>query len=233
MKRKNTILTIAILICVLACLFVFCVRAFNLNIIKHHEVQIGDFTINYWGDFKNVRSISIYENGVRRGSFDISIDKNVIEAANEVPPYLDDLNGDGHDDILIPHSIGENFTFRYAAFIWNNDIKMFEASVLLRDAMDIKHTDNETLTTYLKLHKAIYPEQLNIPEVYEEYRIFTEYKIYQGDLCISHEYTLIYYSETDAYCYVKTDYDVTTGEIISNIEDWLSPREASEIIPKF
>ena len=103
------------------------------------------------GDFKNVRSISIYENGVRRGSFDISIDKNVIEAANEAPPYLDDLNGDGHDDILIPHSIGENFTFRYAAFIWNNDIKMFEASALLRDAMDIKHTDNETVTTYLKL----------------------------------------------------------------------------------
>ena len=70
---------------------------------------------------------------------------------------------------------------------------------------------------------------MNVPEVYESHKINTEYKIIDEKISLVRNYTLIYYSDTDAYCFVKTDYDIKSGEIISSVEDWMSEKEASQI----
>ena len=48
--------------------------------------------------------MKIYDGTIRRATANIYIDPILFEEINLFLPYSDDLNGDGHPDILIPHS---------------------------------------------------------------------------------------------------------------------------------
>ena len=104
MKKKNLILIVAIAVCFIACLLLLLVNVFDLNIIKHHDIQIGDLNVKYYGNFKTVKTVKIYDGSIRRGTFELSVDNEIIENSNEYPPYLEDINMDGHEDVMIPHS---------------------------------------------------------------------------------------------------------------------------------
>ena len=228
MKRKNALLLLAIIICLIACVFVLVIKTFEINVFKIHEYQLSEFSVKYYGGFDGIRVIKIYDNAIRRGTFEVTVKDEFIDKTNEYPPYLEDLNKDGHDDILIPHSKDSNLAVRYSAFLWNNESKMFEESEKLSDIANISY-EGDSLYSNMTIKKVLYPEDKNVPEVYETYRINTEYTVYENDIRCLREYTLIYYSETDIYCYVKNDYNVETGELISSIDDWLNPKQAAEI----
>ncbi len=229
MKNKNSFLIVAIAIALIACVMLLLVNVFELNLIKHHDIQLGELSVKYYGDFNKVKIIKIYDGSIRKGTFDLSVDKNILLNSNEYSPYFDDINEDGHEDILIPHSKDAADTPRYAVYLWNNQIKMFENVPFMVDIANLSKGDESNYFSLVSLHKTIFEEQKNIPEVYEYHKINTEYQIVNEKICLVKNYTLIYYSETDAYCYVKTDYDPENGEIISCIEDWIDEKEASEI----
>ncbi len=229
MKKKNVILIAAIIICLAICILLLLVNVLGLNIIKHEDIQLPLVSVKYYGNFNSAKIVKIYDGAIRRGTFELEVDKNVLDNYNENLPYLDDLNNDGHDDILIPHSFDAQTSIRYAVYIWNNEIKMFEESKALSDVANIEFDDNDVLTSFLSLHNVIYEAQSNVPEVYENHRICKEYKLLDGTFRLIRENNLIYYSETDAYCYVTTNFDAENGEIISSVEDWLNEEEASQI----
>ena len=229
MKKKNLILIVAIAICFIACILLILVNVLGINIIKHYDTQIGAFDIKYYGNFNTVKAVKIYEGAIRRGTFDLFVDKEIIENSNEFPPYLEDINADGHEDIVIPHSKDSTDTQRYAIYLWNNNTAMFEECTAMQDVSNLTKGDNNNYFSSMTVHKVIYEEQINIPEIYEEHKINTEYTLIDGKLYLSKNNTLIYYSETDIYCYVTTDYDPTSGEIIYSLEDWMSEKEVSKI----
>ncbi len=229
MKRKNIVLYIAIALCLIACLLVFIVKKFELNIIKYDSIQVGELSVKYYGDFDGVGKVKIYNGSIRRGTFELRVDKDILDNLNETSPYLDDINGDGHEDILIPHSKDSNLDVRYAAFLWNNDIEMFEASEALKDIANISIDDEGVLSSDMTLHHVTFPAEKNIPEEYEKHYVSAEYKLIEGNFKPLREYTLIYYSENDIYCYVKKDYNTESGELISFEEDWMSSKEAEQI----
>ena len=229
MKRKNTILFIAIIVVILACLFVLSVNTLDLNIIKHHDTQLRNLSIKYYGDFDSINVVKVYNGAIRRGTFDLSVSEDVIDSINKNPPYLYDLDRDGIEDLLIPHSSDKNGDIRYAVFFWKNDVSMYEASELLRDLANVKIDDDHSITSSVSLHTVIHPEENNLPEIYEEKTVITEFKLCEDSFKLLREYTLIYYSENDIYCYIMNDYDTKTGELVSAIEDWLTPEEASKI----
>ena len=229
MKKKNLILTVAIAVCFIACILLLLVNVFDLNIIKHHDIQIGDLIVKYYGNFKTVKTVKIYDGSIRRGTFELSVDNEIIENSNEYPPYLEDINMDGHEDVMIPHSKDASGTPRYAVYLWNNDIAMFEECSSMLDIANLTKGDDNSFFSSMTIHKVIYEAQINIPEIYEEHKINTEYKLIDGKLNLIRNYTLVYYSSTDAYCYITTDYDATTGEIISSLDDWMSEEEASQV----
>ena len=231
MKKKNIVLYIAIALCALACIFVLLIKVFDLDLIKHNSVQVGEFNVKYYGDFDSVHSIKIYDDLVRRGSFDLEADKAVITKLNENSPYLDDLNGDGHEDMVIPHSKDYNGNLRYAVFLWNNDTKMFEASEALCDIANVS-IDDGIISSSMTLYKTVWEGGINLPEEYEKSYVSAEYQIANGKVMPLREYTLIYYSENDIYCHVKNDYNTENGEIAQFEEDWMTPEEAEKIIPK-
>ena len=226
MKRKNIVLFIAIAICLVLCLFVFLVKVAEVNIIKHDDINLGELSVEYYGGFDVVRVVKIYDGSIRKGTFELLVDKDLLAKSNEYPPYLDDLNGDGHEDILIPHSTDSKLNVRYAAFIWNNDKKMFEECELLGDIANISINESDVISSNMELHIVITPEQKNTPEEYEKHYISAEYKIEDGKITPIREYTLIYYSENDIYCHVMKDYNPENGELISTVEDWMTPEEA-------
>ena len=232
MKRKNIVLFIAIALCLVLCLFVFLIKVVEVNIIKHDEITLGELSVEYYGGFDIVRIVKVYDGAIRRGTFELSVDKELLDRSNECPPYLDDLNGDGHEDILIPHSTDSNLDVRYAAFIWNNETKMFEECELLADIANISINDSDVLSSNMELRIVTIPEQKNIPEEYEKYYISAEYKRADGKITPIRQYTLIYYSENDIYCHVMEDYNPENGELISTVEDWMTPEEAEKLQSK-
>ena len=230
MKRKNIILCIAIAVCLSACIFVFLVKVAGVNMIKYEELQLNNLFIKYYGDFDGANTVKVYEGSIRRGTFELNVDKNILDKSNENPPYFHDLNGDGHDDILIPHSTDVNLAVRYAAFIWNNDTKMFEACKPLSDIANFSIDDSDILSSNMELKVTISPEEINVPEIYENHYVYLDCKLYEGNFVILREDTLIYYSENDIYCNTIKHYDTKSGEIIFEDEDWMTPEEAEEWI---
>ena len=228
MKKKNTLLLATVIICIIACLFALLVKAFDLNIFKLYEIQLGDIYIKYYGGFDGIQIVKIYNGAIRRGTFELNVSEEIIETANENTAYLEDLNKDGHDDVLIPHSMDSSLAIRYSAFLWDNETKMFEKYEALSDIANISY-EGDSLYSNMSIKKVLYPEDKNVPEVYETYSINAEYIIYENAIRCLREYTLIYYSETDAYCYTKNDYDIKTGEIISSIDNWLTSEEVSNV----
>ena len=229
MKRKNTLLYIAIIIVILACLFVLSVKTLGLNIIKHHDTQLSGLTIKYYGGFNGINIVKVYDGAIRRGTFELSVSKDVIDSINKNPPYLYDLDRDGSEDLLIPHSSDKNGDIRYAVFFWKNNVSMYEASEILHDVANLKIDDDHSITSSVSLHTVIHPEENNLPEIYEDRTILTEFKLSPDGFKLLREYTLVYYSENDIYCYIKHDYNTDTGELVSAVEDWLTPEEASKI----
>ncbi|MBR2387588.1 MAG: hypothetical protein IKB02_02330 [Clostridia bacterium] len=229
MKKKNIILIAAIALCLAACILLLLVNVFKLNIIKHGDIQLLNISVKYYGNFNSVKAVKIYDVSIRRGTFELTVDKSILDNSKEYAPYLDDLNGDGHNDILIPHSLDANNSIRYALYIWNNENKMFEGYNDLADLANISFNEEGNLTSFSNLHNVIFEAQANVPKVYENHRIITEFKLVDGIFRMVSKNELIYYSDTDIYCLVTTEFDDKTGEVVSFIEDWLNEKEASEI----
>ena len=230
MKAKNIFLLIAIIICSALCIFLFLTNVLGLNIVRHHTMQLDGFTLKFYGSFSEVTTLKIYDGAIRRATLDFSADPDIFSDPSKYQPYLEDLNSDGHPDIIVPHSKDHTDSTRYAAFLWDNEAKMFTDTGVLNDIANIKiNKDDHSLTSYMVLHTTIYEEQLNIPEMYEERQILKEFKIIADKYTLFREYSLIYYSESDIYCYSKYDYDAENGELICTSESWLTAEQATKI----
>lgn len=230
MKTKNIFLSIAIIICAILCIFLFLTNVLGLNIVKHYSMQLGDFTLKFYGNFSEVTTLKIYDGAIRRATLEFSADRDIFYDPSNYDPYFDDLNGDGHPDIIVPHSKDHSTSNRYAAFLWDNETKMFIDTGVLNDVANIKiNKDDYSLTSYMVLHTTLFEEELNMPEMYEESQILKEFKIIDGNYILYREYSLTYYSETDIYCYSKYEYDKDSDELVCSSENWLSPEEAAKI----
>lgn len=230
MKTKNILLSIAIIICSALCIFIFLTNVLGLSIVRHYAMQLDNLTLKFYGNTSSVTTLKIYDGAIRRATLDFSAASDIFSDPSKFQPYFEDLNGDGHSDIIVPHSSDDIENTRYAAFIWNNETKMFEDTGALNDIANIKlNKDDRSITSYMMLHTTLYEEQLNAPEIYEEKQLLKEFKIVDGKYTLFREYSLTYYSESDIYCYSKYDYDTESGELVCTDESWLSPEKATEI----
>ena len=169
-KRSNIIFYVAIICCIIVCLFIIITNVFNveLYLIKHHEMQMGEYTLKFYGDMEKTRVLKVYEGSIRRASLPLSVENEIFDEANKLAPYLEDVNGDGHPDLFVPHSKDNNLDFRYAVFIWDNKNAMFTDTGVLGDLANIDVDLNEnTVTSKMLLRTVIAEAQPNLPEEYE------------------------------------------------------------------
>ena len=55
--------------------------------IKYDEIQVNNLFVKYYGDFDGVNIVKIYDGAIRRGTFELQVDKNILDKSNENPPY--------------------------------------------------------------------------------------------------------------------------------------------------
>jgi hypothetical protein len=193
-------------------------------------MQLNGYTLKFYGDFEKTHILKVYEGSVRRATLPISIENEIFDEANKFIPYFEDINGDGHPDLFVPHSKDNNLDFRYAIFIWDNKVSMFTDTGVLNDLANINvNIDQNTVSSSMLIRTVIVDEQPNLPEIYTTEKVFEEYKFIDGTCVKYKEISLTYYSETDIYCYSTHEYNSETKEFECLDEQWLSEEKASEI----
>ena len=231
-KRKNIIFCIAVICCIIVCLFIIITKVFNIELylIKHHEMQLSEYTLKFYGDLEKTHILKVYEGSIRRATLPISIENEIFDEANKLIPYLDDVNGDGHPDLFIPHSKDNNLDFRYAIFTWDNESEMFTDTGVLGDLANIEVDLNEnTITSKMLLRTGVTESQPNLTEEYELKNVYTEYKLADGAFVEYRKLSLTYYSESDIYCYSIYEYNSETKELEYFDEQWMDAEEAKNI----
>lgn len=231
-KRNNIIFYVTVACCIIVCLFIIIVNSFNIDLylIKHYDMQLNGYTLKFYGDFDKTHILKVYEGSVRRATLPISIENEIFDEANKFIPYFDDVNGDGHPDLIVPHSYDANSNFRYAVFPWNNASSMFTNTNVLNDLANITvNTDQNTVSSSMLIRTVVAEEQPNIPEIYMSEKIYTEYKLIEGSFVKYMQRSLTYYSETDIYCYSTYEYNNETKEFECLDERWLSEEKAADI----
>ena len=231
-KRKNIIFCIAVICCIIVCLFIIITKVFNIELylIKHHEMQLSEYTLKFYGDLEKTHILKVYEGSIRRATLPISIENEIFDEANKLIPYLDDVNGDGHPDLFIPHSKDNNLDFRYAIFTWDNESEMFTDTGVLGDLANIEVDLNEnTITSKMLLRTGVTESQPNLTEEYELKNVYTEYKLADCAFVEYRKLSLTYYSESDIYCYSIYEYNSETKELEYFDEQWMDAEEAKII----
>ena len=231
-KRNNIIFYVAIICCIIVCLFIIITNVFNIELylIKHHEMQLSEYTLKFYGDLEKTHVLKVYEGSIRRATVPLSVENEIFDEANKLIPYLEDVNGDGHPDLFVPHSKDNNLDFRYAVFTWDNETAMFTDTGVLSDLANIEVDLNEsTITSKMLLRTVIAEAQPNLPEEYELKNVYTEYKLIDGAFVAFKELSLTYFSETDIYCYSIYEYNSETKELEYVDEQWMDAEKAQGI----
>ena len=232
MKLKNTLLIILVTVCALACAVMLLTNIFDLelNPIKLHQHQLGEFTLKLYGNLSECRIVKVYDKSVRLATLKLNVDKELLSESSLFDPYLTDINGDGHLDLIIPHSKDSNQSIIYSAFTWDNEIRQFIPQTALTKLANIEiNTDNNTIASTVNTRIVIAEEQANVPEVFEDETCFTEYKLIENIFVPFRERSLTYYSDTDIYCYSIYDYNEKTKELEYTDEQWITEEEAKNI----
>ena len=231
-KRKNIIFYVVAICCIIVCLFIIITNVFNIELylIKHHEMQLNEYTLKFYGDFEKTHVLKVYEGSIRRATVPILVENEIFDEANKLIPYLDDVNGDGHLDLFVPHSKDNNLDFRYAIFTWDNNSSMFTDTGVLYDLANIDVDLNEnTVTSKMLLRTVVAEAQPNLPEEYELKNVYTEYKLIDGAFVSYRELSLTYYSESDIYCYSIYEYNSESKELEYLDEQWIDAEDAQNI----
>ena len=231
-KRKNIIFYAAVICCIIVCLFIIITNVFNIELylIKHHEMQLNEYTLKFYGDLEKTHILKVYEGSIRRATVPLLVENEIFDEANKLMPYLEDVNGDGHPDLFVPHSKDNNLDFRYAIFIWDNNSSMFTDTGVLCDLANIDVDLNEnTVTSKMLLRTVVAEAQPNLPEEYELQNVYTEYKLADGAFVEYRKLSLTYYSESDIYCYSIYEYNSETKELECFDEQWMDAEEAKNI----
>jgi hypothetical protein len=193
-------------------------------------MQMGEYTLKFYGNLEKTHVLKVYEGSIRRATLPISVENEIFDEANKLIPYLEDVNGDGHPDLFVPHSKDNNLDFRYAVFVWDNKSSMFTDTGVLGDLANIKIDLNEnTVTSKMLLRTVVAEAQPNLPEEYESKNVYNEYKLINGTFVAYRKLSLTYYSETDIYCYSIFEYNSETKELEYFDEQWMDAEEAKNI----
>ena len=232
-KRKNIIFYVVAICCIIVCLFILITNVFNIELylIKHHEMQMGEYTLKFYGDLDKTHILKVYEGSIRRATLPISVENEIFDEANKLTPYLDDVNGDGHPDLFVPHSKDDNLDFRYAIFTWDNESEMFTDTGVLGDLANIEVDLYEnTVTSKMLLRAEVAGTQPNLTEEYETKNVYTEYKLIDGNFVAYREISLTYFLAENIYCYSIYEYNSQTNELEYFDEQWMDAEEAKNII---
>ena len=213
------------LITVILCVFIAALLALILisraNIISHATCSAEDYSFNFKGSFNSTRKVIIKSESTGRISLPFKASPDIFDRDDFIITFKD-INADGANDILIPCS-------------YENDGDTFYSIFIAKDGAFIHNESLSALPFISSSEGIIYSEYTNkeiISEATEnspEDYILTkaiERHIFKDEKLITLERrSVIYYSESDYYCYSVYTYDPQYDELMYSDEKWFSQED--------
>ncbi len=181
------------------------------------EVSCADYTCRLYG-YDSVRRIKVISSGKTIAS--IRTD-GAVAGTSDYGFFFVDANFDGHDDICLAVSVGEDGT-KYNFWIYNTTKKNFGTDKTLNSLLSPSFDKTtETITAPYKTH-TIDPAVGTDPETYIDEEGTITYEWRQGALTAIHKECVTYYSESEIYCVSIWDINAD-GELEPTEENWMVP----------
>lgn len=212
---------ITLILCILIVTLIALILINRANIITHYTCDAEGYSFTFKGSFNSVKRVIIKSEGSDKLSLPFEASKDLFEE-NDFNVSFKDINNDGAKDILIPCLYEEDGDILFSIFTAKNG--SFVYSEALR-ALPFKSC-SEGIIYSEYTHKEIISEAAeNTPEDYELTHAI-ERHVLTGDKFITLERrAIIYYSESDYYCYSIYTYDIEYDELTYSDEKWFSSEE--------
>ena len=193
-----------------------------LNPVSYYEFEEDGYTFNYKGSFGKARRVVIKENGEKISTVSIKSDSDIFDSLKDFDAIIVDLNGDGDEDILLPTDYDDEGDAMYSVLLSSGaKFKKYEDAALANPTFNAD--DGMIYTT--ETIKLVIEEKTEIsPEFYELTERIAKHRFDEGGTLITQsERSLIYYSESDYYCYAIYEYSEETKDLAYVDEIWFDP----------
>lgn len=221
MKAKTSKI-ITICLSVIAIGLLIALLALIINPIKYYEFEEDGYTFIYKGSFGKARRIIIKNNGEMISTVHIKSDADIFDSIEDFKAIIEDLNGDSEVDILLPTAHDEDGDVIYSALLFDrNEFTVYEDAALANPVFD---SESGIIYTEETIKDVIQEAAKKSPEFYELTEKIAKHTFdADGKLITLEERAIIYYSESDYYCYSIYEYSEETKDLAYVDEIWFDP----------
>ena len=220
---KKRILILLCLLLIAGCLLPFSSCASGSQLL--YSVTDGDRTFEIYGSDSRASRIRVTDqDGNQLWQTKVKAKKSVGEQNGTYGFQILDLNFDGYNDLKIAvDASGEQLT--EICFLQDPKTGKYHRS----DAFSGLYTvgvDPKQHAIFSFSHTRVDEEAIgDDPATYTLTDTTTAYVWEDGKLVPYRRMSLIYYSETDSYCYTVSDYSNVINDFLEGSDRWLSPKE--------
>ncbi|MBQ7384591.1 MAG: hypothetical protein IJV72_07370 [Clostridia bacterium] len=224
-KNKRVILAIVAAVAVILLSFIT-IKAFDIhfNVITYHSFEQDGYSFKFKGSANTVRKVIIKKDSKKVGSLPFDATSELFaDEELEYSARLEDADGDGDNDIILPCAFDEDNDIHYTVYLTNVDGKL-EHNENTKDLPNLS-IDGEHLFTEQTTKEILLEKNTNSPEIYIRKHSITKYAFLDGECTALEERAIIYYAENDYYCYSVYAYDEEYGGLKYVDEKWFEPED--------
>ena len=221
MKNKASKI-ITICLAVIAAALLISLLWLILNPVSYYEFEEDGYTFNYKGSFGKARRVVIKNDGGKISTVRIKSDTEIFESIEDFNAIISDINGDKEEDILLPTAHDDEGDVVYSIFIFDDSkFTKYEDAELTNPNFD---AETNIIYTEESIKLVIQEATKTNPEFYELTEKIAKHA-FDGDgkLITLAERSIIYYSESDYYCYAIYEYSEETKDLAYVDEIWFDP----------
>lgn len=221
MKTKTSKILIICLSVVTLALLVS-LAALILNPVSYYEFEQDGYSFNYKGSFGKARRVIIKNDGKKISAVHIKSNANIFDSIEKFSAVIADLDGDSDEDILLPTAHDEESDVICSVLCFDgNEFVAYEGAALANPTFD---AESKIIYTEETVKLVIEEATKNSPEFYESTEKIAQHAFdADGTLITLAERAIIYYSETDYYCYSIYEYSEETKDLAYVDEIWFDP----------
>ena len=221
MKTKTSKILIICLSAV-ALALLLSLAALIFNPISYYGFEEDGYSFNYRGSFGTARRVVIKNDGEKISTVHIKSDADMFDSLESLTAIIADLDGDADEDILLPTAHDDEDDVICSVFLFDGEeFDVYEDAALANPELD---SESGIIFTEETVRVVIQEATKNSPEFYELTEKITKHTFdADGKLIALEERAIIYYSESDYYCYSIYEYNEETKDLAYVDEIWFDP----------
>lgn len=218
--------TIVLLLLCLSLLLSFAACAAEKHDLLY-ETEIDAVTYRVRGSGSRAKQIVLKKEDAVIWSQAVNVSSTVGSLGGNYGFEVLDLNFDGHKDFMIADNKSGD-AVSYICWLWDEDEADYVRSEALSGLCNVQ-ADSEMKAIFAFSHTYEYEKAYaDAPASSITTDSATKYQWLDGKLIPAIRVSIIYYSETDLYCYSVAYYDAELEEFGDSDDVWLTPEEYKE-----